>query len=93
MSLQTRRDHEPDAQTDLIGIDADGCEHRWHQPTREVIHITPQGVRQRARLQRLGHDSLSAYVQTVDARCGWSDLRFEEALTETIARSFGGGSA
>lgn len=83
MSTDARRTEE---HTDLIGIDADGAEHRWHAPTREIILMQPDETRQRAPLADMRGDTLDDYCNVVDEECGWTVCHYWLSTAELVAR-------
>jgi hypothetical protein len=81
-STQTNATNEQEstAETSLIGIDAEGSEHRW------VHH------RQQVRVQRpdetvdvYGAESVSAWCEIVDKQLGWVRCHARMSTAELIA--------
>ncbi|AUV81234.1 hypothetical protein C2R22_05815 [Salinigranum rubrum] len=81
-------DHEPTG-TSLIGIDAEGSEHRFDHQRNAVLVIRPG----EADNSTYGCESVDAWAEKVADACGWDDLRYGESLTTTIDRAFRGDDA
>lgn len=75
--------------TSLIGIDAEGSEHRYDHRRGAVLVIRPGDVEN----STYGVESADAWAETVAEMTGWDDLRYGEPLVETVGRALHGDDA
>jgi len=79
---QERSPTETD-QTSLIGIDAEGSEHRWDHRNGSVRVQRPDET-----VDHYGAESVSAWCEIVEKQCGWTVCHAQMTLAELIARGF-----
>ena len=75
-------DHEPNGMTSLIGIDAEGSEHRYDHH-RDVVRVErPDGT-----TDEYGTESISAWCDIVDDACGWDVCHYRMSTWEILAHN------
>ena len=74
---------DADAQTSLIGIDAEGSEHRWDHTHRRVRVQRPDET-----VDFYGAESPEAWCEIVDDQLGWTVCHARLSTAELVARGF-----
>ena len=79
-STSALRGQETDARTSLIGIDAEGSEHRWDHTHGRVRVQRPDET-----VDYHGAESVSAWCDVVEQQCGWAACHARMSTAELIA--------
>lgn len=75
------RGQNDDAQTSLIGIDAEGSEHRWMHGKQQVRVQRPDET-----VDHYGAESVDAWCEIVADQLGWTVCHARLSMPELIAR-------
>lgn len=71
----------------VLGVDDDGATHHY-RTTDETIHVIGRDGG-REHVERLGHQSVDAWMQYVERKCGWSTQQYYRD-TGNMVRSLAG---